>query len=78
MAANVEDFAGSIKVRMFEREKQVWQSIFVAVKNSLVYIDDNIAELLHWSGRTLDLFDAGAIRVQSIDSGLVSLIRLYL
>ncbi|XP_028405733.1 sec1 family domain-containing protein 2-like [Dendronephthya gigantea] len=66
----MEDFAAGIKTRLFEKEKQVWQSIFIAVKNSLIYIDDNIAELLHWSGRTLDMFDAGAIRIQSIDCGL--------
>ena len=61
-----------MRVRLFEESERIWQSIFTTVNNSLVYIDDNIAEILHWSRKTLDMTEAGAVRIQSIESGLVS------
>ena len=65
--------AADIRVRLFEQNKRVWRSVFTTVNNSIIYIDNNIAEILHWSGRTLDMIDAGALRIQSIESGLVSI-----
>ena len=66
--------AADIRVGLFEQNERIWRSVFTSVNNSLIYIDDSIAEILHWSGRTLDLIDAGAIRIQSIEHGLVSTI----
>lgn len=64
--------AADIRVKLFEQNERMWQSVFATANNALIYIDDYIAEILHWSGRTLDLIDAGAIRIQSIHSGLVN------
>ena len=66
------NMAADIRVRLYEESERIWQSIFTTVNNSLIYIDDSIAEILHWSGKALDMTDAGAIRIQSIESGLVS------
>ena len=66
------NMAADMRVRLFEESERIWQSIFTTVNNSLVYIDDNIAEILHWSRKTLDMTEAGAVRIQSIESGLVS------
>jgi hypothetical protein len=64
--------AADIGVGLFEHSERLWRSVFTTLNNSLVYIDDSIAEILHWSGRTLDIIHAGAIRIQSIENGLVS------
>lgn len=63
--------AADIRVKLLEQNTNLWNSIITTVTNSLIYIDDSIAEILHWSGKTMDMIDAQAIRIQSIDSGLV-------
>lgn len=65
--------ADSVDIKLLEHTESMWQSVFTAVKNSLVYMDNSIAEVLHWSGRTLELIDAGAKRIQSVDCGVVCL-----
>jgi hypothetical protein len=65
--------AADIRVALFEQNKRMWRSVFTTINNSLIYIGNNVAEILHWSGSTLDMINAGAIRVQSIESGLVSI-----
>ncbi|XP_046404379.1 sec1 family domain-containing protein 2-like [Ischnura elegans] len=52
--------------------EDVWDIIFGKVKNSVVFIDDNAAECLHWNGGVMKLFNAGADAVKEfspVESG---------
>ncbi|XP_046853756.1 sec1 family domain-containing protein 2-like isoform X2 [Xenia sp. Carnegie-2017] len=61
--------ADDIRLKLIEQNRRNWESVVIAVNNALVYIDDNIAEILHWSQMTLEMINAGALRVQSIERG---------
>ena len=66
--------ADNIEVKLFEHSKSIWRDVFTVVKDSVVYMDNNIAEILHWAGQTLDLIEAGAKNVQCIDFGVVQVL----
>lgn len=46
----------------------VWQKILTVVNNALVYMDNSAAEMLHWSGKVKDVFEAGALAVYDTTS----------
>ena len=51
-----------------------WSSIFDRVRNSYVFIDDIVAECLHWSGSATILDKAGALAIKQFSSFEVSFI----
>lgn len=58
--------AASGELSVFSR--QVWAPVLAKVRRAVVFVDDAVAELLHWSGGLELLLEAGALNVKELSS----------
>ena len=66
--------ADNIYNEIFEFSETLWDPMINAFNNAVVYMDDGVAEILHWSGRVLDVLDAGSKGIQSLSLPVVRIV----
>ena len=54
---------------------RLWAKIFEKVRKSVVFIDNESAESLHWVGGASRMFEAGATDIKQMSSFEVSLLH---
>ena len=48
--------------------KTLWQNVFSKVNKSVVFVDDTLAECLHWCGGASALIQSGALNIKQFSS----------
>lgn len=51
-----------------EYHKKWWKHVYKQVSGAVVFIEDSLAECLHWDGGLFNLINAGAVGVKFLSS----------
>ena len=59
-------------ISIIEKSKQQWLDVCLKVNKAVVFIDNTLAECLHWNGGAMLLYKSGALDIKHFSSFEVS------